>query len=122
MEDENNDREQKHEESKSRNHLFNERTFLSWTRTGVSLIGVGFIVGKLMLEYYIKGSGLASIGIAIGFTVAGIITLIVGVWRFYSVQGMIEREVFRPVGYGLLFLTGMLTALGIATIIDMVMR
>jgi putative membrane protein len=42
-------------------HMANERTFLAWTRTGVALIGFGFVIAKfaLFLELFkgVKSSG-----------------------------------------------------------------
>lgn len=38
-------------------HLANERTFLSWTRTSISLMAFGFVVAKfdLFTKYLVKG-------------------------------------------------------------------
>lgn len=34
---------------KSREHLANERTFLAWVRTGIALMGFGFVIVKFTL-------------------------------------------------------------------------
>jgi uncharacterized membrane protein YidH (DUF202 family) len=40
-------REKTNEEQRSQQHLANERTFLSWLRTCIALIGLGFIAARL---------------------------------------------------------------------------
>lgn len=41
--------EEKKLESRARDHLANERTFLAWLRTGVALIALGFVVARFGL-------------------------------------------------------------------------
>jgi uncharacterized membrane protein YidH (DUF202 family) len=41
-------------ESRARTHLANERTFLAWLRTGISLIGLGLAAAKF-LDIVIRG-------------------------------------------------------------------
>jgi putative membrane protein len=36
-------------ESRTRDHLANERTFLAWVRTALALIGLGFVLARLGL-------------------------------------------------------------------------
>ena len=41
--------EEKNTFEKSREHLANERTFLAWIRTGIALMGFGFVIVKFTL-------------------------------------------------------------------------
>ena len=43
-------------------HFANERTFLAWIRTGIALIGFGFVIAKFIIFInLLKSSGSSSI-------------------------------------------------------------
>ncbi len=80
-------------------HLANERTFLAWIRTSISVIGLGFVVAKfsvwlrelsLSVERAtpIRHSGL-SLPLGIGLMVLGGVLAVVAVWRYRAVKGAI---------------------------------
>lgn len=81
-----------------RNHMANERTFLSWCRTGISLIGFGFLIerfdvviremrflavpgmsGKLNQVPSTRYMGMVALGLGV------VITVLAG-WRFYYIR------------------------------------
>ena len=62
-----------------REHLANERTLLSWVRTGVSLISFGLVVERLGAEG--GGSG-ASGTFGLVLAVLGCLTLVMGTAQF----------------------------------------
>jgi len=81
-----------------RNHMANERTFLSWCRTGISLIGFGFVIERFdvliremrfvalpgMNEHANHVPSTRYMGmIALGL---GIIIIILAGWRFYYIR------------------------------------
>lgn len=83
-----------------REHLANERTLLSWVRTGVSLLSVGFVIeraGALAAGAMATGGqdltraseifGLALIGL-------GCLTLVMGSVQFFRNRQMITNGVF----------------------------
>ena len=57
-------------ESRARTHLANERTFLAWLRTGISLIGLGLAAAKF-LDVVIRGLPLVR-GMSIIMVLTGI--------------------------------------------------
>lgn len=74
--------------AKIRDHLANERTFLAWVRTGVAMMGFGFVVARLRLELMPRPPGslvgrstlgvlfaLVGIGVAIILNLAGYLPL-----------------------------------------------
>lgn len=85
-----------------RNHMANERTFLSWCRTGISLIGFGFVIERfdvLIREMrFLAVPGVAEHVARIPTTrYMGIITLGLGMviillagWRFYYIRKRIN--------------------------------
>jgi len=86
-----------------RNHMANERTFLSWCRTGISLIGFGFIIERFdvlireMRFVAIPGTsehlnrvpsthyfGMVVLGL-------GVVIVVLGGWRFYDIRKHINK-------------------------------
>ncbi len=85
----------------ARTHLANERTFLAWVRTSVSMLALGLAVAL----FYDEQGGMPSIetAIALGLSMAGIITAMFGYRRYRRVHDRIElgdtcSRVSRSVG------------------------
>jgi putative membrane protein len=82
--EENNGAEQS--QTEVREHLANERTLLSWVRTGVSLISLGLVVeraGALAKAANIQvGSTSGSDFFGLGLALLGALTLILGTTQF----------------------------------------
>jgi putative membrane protein len=90
-----------------REHLANERTLLSWVRTGVGLISLGIVVeraGALVLQT-IPGGISELLGLALA--VLGCVTLILGTQQFLRNRRQIIRgEFFPSVGVYLVVVAG----------------
>src|SRR5271156_7166100 len=75
---------------KPSDHLANERTFLAWIRTSISIIVFGFVVAKfgITLREFLRISGNAahesgtSLMIGLGFMVMGIFMALVSGYRY----------------------------------------
>lgn len=91
--------------SKVTDHLANERTFLAWTRTALSIIAFGFVVerfGLLLRELGLKvNSGSVSnvhystiIGIAL--TLLGTAVMVVALINFLQARNSIDKNRFHP--------------------------
>lgn len=87
-------------EAEVREHLANERTLLSWVRTGVGLISIGFVIeraGVLAAASPIEG---VSVGVstAFGFALAmlGCLTLVIGLFQFTRNRKRIIANTFTP--------------------------
>jgi len=66
---------------KSREHLANERTFLSWIRTSIALMGFGFVIVKFTLflkeiSLLLETNGVSSTGYS---AIVGVIMVALGV-------------------------------------------
>jgi putative membrane protein len=87
-------------ESEVRDHLANERTLLSWVRTGVTLISIGLVVeraGALVAGSSVKvGSLSASALFGIGLASLGCLTLILGTVQFFRNRRSISEGNFVP--------------------------
>jgi putative membrane protein len=103
---------------KASDHLANERTFLAWIRTSISIIVFGFVVAKfgitlrqfLRLQNEVAQSRALSLGIGIGFMVMGVFMALVAVIRYHLTLRLLEAGQFKP-ARGIIVFLGMLTAL-----------
>lgn len=92
---------------RQREHQANERTFLAWVRTSITLISFGFVIARF-------GLFLCSLGLMLGegriavpgwlnsqtegalLLVAGISCLLIGTWRYDRAFLQIEAGDYRP--------------------------
>lgn len=78
-------------------HLDNERTFLAWVRTNISLIGLGFVVARLTPSIgAAAGANAARIATkavpaGIALIVLGAIVTVLAAWRYDRVNRQIEE-------------------------------
>ncbi len=88
-------------------HLANERTFLAWIRTGISVMAFGFVVerfGLLLRELGLKSVGAGTSNntisysrlLGIGITVLGIVLLVIALINFIRIQRSIDEERYHP--------------------------
>ena len=86
------------------NHLANERTFLAWIRTSISIIVFGFVVAKFgvaLREFFLlrhqKVTGTdGSLEIGVGFMIIGIIFAITSSIRYQITRRRIDTLQFKP--------------------------
>ncbi|MGB8522826.1 MAG: DUF202 domain-containing protein [Candidatus Acidiferrales bacterium] len=92
------------ETGKASNHLANERTFLAWIRTSISIIVFGFVVAKFgitLREFLrVQGAGVRESGeslvIGVGFIAMGIFMALAAWFRYQSTMRRIEAGDFKP--------------------------
>jgi putative membrane protein len=98
-------------------HLANERTFLAWVRTSISVIVFGFVVAKfgITLRQFFRFENLEphesgiSLDLGVSFMVVGILMAIVAIWRYQSTRVQIEQADFRPANK-VIYVVGAVTA------------
>ncbi|MBV6624356.1 MAG: DUF202 domain-containing protein [Rivularia sp. (in: Bacteria)] len=123
----------KNRDSRLREHLANERTFLAWLRTSISLIGFGLAIARFSLflnqletttarqtakNYSIFNS--ENLGLCL--VVIGIIVIALAAWRYNRVFRQIERADYRPSRLLIWFLSTIVMLLGILSIPLLLMR
>ena len=100
------------------NHLANERTFLAWIRTSISIIVFGFVVAKfgitlreffLLQNHNVSDSGF-SLNMGAGFMLMGIIISLLSLIRYRNTMRQIDTEQFKP-GNAIIVFIGLITAL-----------
>ncbi len=81
-----------------REHLANERTLLSWVRTGVGLISIGLVVertGALMQATSVQAGTLnASALFGLAVVLLGVLTLVIGTTQFLRNRRRISTDDF----------------------------
>lgn len=93
-------------DTKLREHLANERTFLAWIRTSIALMGLGFVIVKFALflkELSVIMEGL-NISISEGFSATigtslvalGAALTLFSFFRFKRVEAQIESQDYKP--------------------------
>ena len=90
---------QEHGGTEIREHLANERTLLSWVRTGVSLISIGLVVERAaaLVDASMKvGSTSASELFGLALALLGALTLVIGTIQFLNNRRRISTGEFVP--------------------------
>lgn len=77
--------------TEAREHLANERTLLSWVRTGVSLISFGLVIARLGAQL---GPATPSEDFGIALAGLGCLTLVMGTVQFLHSRRMISTGSF----------------------------
>ncbi len=86
-------------------HLANERTFLAWIRTGVAIMGFGFVVARFGLAIrelalknpsYIIFSLPFSSFVGVTLVILGTAITMAALVSFLQVRNAIDREEFHP--------------------------
>lgn len=87
-----------------RDHLANERTLLAWVRTAITIIGLGFIAGRLASS----ADGGTPWAVAVGavLVLAGGATAVAGLLRFLTVEREIELDSYHAAPLTHVILTG----------------
>ena len=84
----------------------NERTFLAWIRTSISIIVFGFVVAKfgITLREFLRVQGNTrhesgmSLAIGVGFMTMGILMAFVSLIRYRTTMNRLNADEFEPAG------------------------
>jgi putative membrane protein len=85
-----------------RDHLANERTFLAWMRTAITIVALGFVVAKFGILLREVGGGhihteTARVGgiVGVALVFGGMLTAALGGLKFLQIRRNIEDGVVR---------------------------
>lgn len=103
---------------KAADHLANERTFLAWIRTSISVIVFGFVVAKfgitlrqlLRLQGQVASESGLSLAIGIGFMAMGVFLALLALIRYRIILRRLEMNQFQP-ARAVVVILGVVTAL-----------
>ena len=113
--------------SRQREHQANERTFLAWLRTSISLIGFGFAIARfgLFLEQLqaavtegetSRSLLISSEALGLCLVIFGIIVIVLAALRYSDVYRQIERASYHHNRSMIFLITGIMILLGILSI------
>lgn len=103
-------------DTRARTHLANERTFLAWFRTGVTLIALGLAAGQFLTRGVIPGIPFTR-GLAVVIVVAGMGLLVAGRRRYLLNRVRIEEGAFQPAATSVQASVAVFLAVGVLAII-----
>ena len=110
-------------EAEVREHLANERTLLSWVRTGVGLISIGLVVERAgalagAQDVPIGASGIFGVALAL----LGCLTLVIGTAQFLRNRRRIIEGDFTPAVAAYLVIVAGSMALAAAFVVYVALR
>ncbi|MEV0947262.1 DUF202 domain-containing protein [Rhodococcus sp. NPDC049939] len=101
--------------SVARDHLANERTYLAWLRTGMSVAAVGVAVAKFAPD---RGGHAVASGLIL--VVAGLLVSAYGTFRYRSVGRQIDAGVFAPAVSGAIGTAGVVIFLAAIAVVILI--
>lgn len=101
-------------DSRARTHLANERTYLAWFRTGLTLIAFGLIGGQFLSRDVAGGLVRVLSTVAVG---TGVFLVLVGALRYARSRQLIDAATFRPAGLSIQIATAAAAVAGVLAIL-----
>lgn len=95
-------------------HLANERTFLAWIRTAISITGVGFLTTSLHFTIKISSNpyiNILVIVLGIFACVIGFITGVLSTIQYTKKRREIQAGVFIPSNHSIIFVSSLFSLL-----------
>ncbi|MGN7941719.1 MULTISPECIES: YidH family protein [Bacillaceae] len=89
-------------------HLANERTYLAWIRTAISIAGVGFLTTSLHFTIKISSNSkinILAIFLGIFACVVGLITGVLSTIQYQRKRKEIEEGLFIPSNHSIIFVS-----------------
>lgn len=88
---------QKYNSSRIRDHLANERTYLAWMRTAISLMGFGVVIMRLR-AFHPPEIPRPGYGWKLGllFSLVGLLTVLLSTQHYFAVRYDIDEDTYEP--------------------------
>lgn len=103
--------------NRTRDHLANERTYLAWMRTAISLIGFGIVIVRLRNGAPVQSSGpVHGWELGLVFCIVGLLSVLGATLHYFRVQDSIETETYQPQRGGILVCSGLVLLVGAGVI------
>lgn len=97
-----------------RDHLANERTYLAWMRSGISLVGFGVLIVRIRVLSPPLAPRPPGVGWRLGlaFSIVGLVMLGLASLHYFGVRNDIEEDTYEPPDRWVLLSTLVLLCLG----------
>lgn len=101
-----------------RDHLANERTYLSWMRSAIALMGFGVLIVRIRLlrpplAPQPPGNGW-KLGLA--FSIVGLLTVILSTLHYFAIRDHIEEDTYEPPDRWVILSSLMIILLGVGVV------
>jgi putative membrane protein len=101
-----------------RDHLANERTYLSWMRSAIALMGFGVLIVRIRLlrpplAPQAPGNGW-KLGIA--FSIVGLLTVVLSTLHYFAIRDHIEEDIYEPPDRWVILSSLMIILLGMGVV------
>lgn len=101
--------------STARDHLANERTYLAWLRTGISVSSLGIAIAKFAPQ---RGGRAVAAGAIL--LLAGLLVAAYGTWRYRNIGRQLDAGLFTPAGLAVTVTAGVVTFLALIALLVLV--
>ena len=102
-------------DSRARTHLANERTFLAWLRTGLSLMAVGLAVAGFLPVDLVPGVPYVRT-FSVLLVLSGTVMVVYGANRYVRAYQQIETGAYDPAGSAIVTIAAIVGLLGVLAI------
>jgi putative membrane protein len=81
-----------------RDHLANERTYLSWMRSGIALMGFGVLIVRIRMLRPPMAPQMPGKGWRLGlaFSIVGLLSVLLSTQHYFAVRNDIEEDTYEP--------------------------
>lgn len=81
-----------------RDHLANERTYLSWMRSGIALMGFGVLIVRMRIIHPPLAAQPPGNGWKLGlaFSIVGLLSVLLSTQHYFVVRDDIEEDTYEP--------------------------
>jgi putative membrane protein len=81
-----------------RDHLANERTYLSWMRSGIALMGFGVLIVRIRILRPPMAPQMPGKGWKLGlaFSIVGLLSVLLSTQHYFAVRNDIEEDTYEP--------------------------
>lgn len=105
--------EQPQAESRVREYLANERTYLSWMRTAISLMGFGVVITRIRVFQPPLASGPGTTWkLGLIFSIVGLVTVLLSTQHYLAIRRDIADDTYEPGGRWIVLFSIAITLLG----------
>lgn len=118
-----NPKKQKRASNLVQDHLANERTYMSWMRTAITLMGFGVFILRFRADQSLdwsKENDELKLGFI--FAITGILTVFLSTKHYFTIRKRILQNNYKPSRRTVIFLSTIMTLLGIGIIYLMSMN
>lgn len=95
---ENSEQSMRRNPNRIRDHLANERTYLSWMRSAIALMGFGVLIVRLRILRPPLAPQAPGVGWRLGlvFAVVGLLAVLMSTQHYFAVRDDIEEDTYEP--------------------------